>query len=145
MSCSQALARGLSSREAYREAGFDTTNEASTDACASRLLSEAKVQQRIVALQQTAAMAAGASVEIVLATFMDVLAADDATAKPSDRIRAAELIGKHLGMFRDRFEHSGPNGGPIEAKPMSTLDLARSVAFLLAKAQDDLANGQSDV
>jgi hypothetical protein len=29
------------------------------------------------------------------------------SGKPSDRLRAAELIGKHLGMFRDL----GPGGG----------------------------------
>ncbi|WP_343711896.1 terminase small subunit [Inquilinus sp.] len=27
--------------------------------------------------------------------------------------KALELLGKHLGMFRDRVEHSGPGGGPI--------------------------------
>jgi len=28
-------------------------------------------------------------------------------------IKAIELRGKHLGMFKDRLEHSGPEGGPI--------------------------------
>ena len=27
--------------------------------------------------------------------------------------RALELIGKHLGMFKERLEHSGPDSGPI--------------------------------
>jgi len=27
--------------------------------------------------------------------------------------RATELVGKHLGMFSDKMELSGPNGGPI--------------------------------
>lgn len=36
--------------------------------------------------------------------------------KLSDRIKRIELIGKHVdvGAFRDRVEHSGPNGGPIQ-------------------------------
>lgn len=29
------------------------------------------------------------------------------------RIRALELLGKHVGMFTEKHEHSGPNGGPI--------------------------------
>lgn len=36
--------------------------------------------------------------------------------KLADRVRITELIGKHVGVgaFRDRLEHTGPNGGPIE-------------------------------
>ena len=29
-------------------------------------------------------------------------------------LKGAELLGKHLGMFKDKIEHSGPNGGPID-------------------------------
>lgn len=28
-------------------------------------------------------------------------------------LKGAELLGKHLKMFTDKTEHSGPNGGPI--------------------------------
>ena len=36
--------------------------------------------------------------------------------KLADRIKVIELVGKHVGVqaFRDRLEHTGPNGGPIE-------------------------------
>ena len=27
--------------------------------------------------------------------------------------RALELLGKHIGMFTDKHEHSGPNGAPL--------------------------------
>jgi len=30
--------------------------------------------------------------------------------------RALELIGKHLGMFTDKVQHSGPDGGPHEVR-----------------------------
>jgi phage terminase small subunit len=36
--------------------------------------------------------------------------------KLSDKRAALVDIGKHLGMFKERIEHSGPNGGPIETK-----------------------------
>jgi phage terminase small subunit len=29
-------------------------------------------------------------------------------------LKGTELLGKHLKLFSDRVEHSGPNGGPIE-------------------------------
>ena len=28
--------------------------------------------------------------------------------------KALELLGKHIGMFSDRVEHSGPGGGPVQ-------------------------------
>jgi len=31
-------------------------------------------------------------------------------------LKGAELLGKHVGMFKDRLELSGPNGGPIEVQ-----------------------------
>ena len=34
--------------------------------------------------------------------------------KLHDKLSALEKLGKHLGMFKDKVEHSGPGGGPIE-------------------------------
>lgn len=39
--------------------------------------------------------------------------------------RALELIGKHLGMFTDRVEHSGPGGGPL---PITVIELVAPMA-----------------
>lgn len=41
--------------------------------------------------------------------------------KLHDKLGALEKLGKHLGMFRDKVEHSGPGGGPIQTE--SRLDL----------------------
>lgn len=46
-------------------------------------------------------------------------------------LRGAELLGKHLGMFKERVEHSGPDGAPIE---ISNMEAARRIAFLLSSA-----------
>ena len=35
---------------------------------------------------------------------------------PAGANRALELLGKHLGMFADRTEHTGPNGGAIKVE-----------------------------
>jgi len=48
-----------------------------------------------------------------------------------DAQSALGLIGKHLRLFADQIEHSGPNGGPIETKDVSDPD-ERSVALLMA-------------
>jgi len=42
-------------------------------------------------------------------------------------------LGKHLGLFKDRVEHSGPDGGPIEVKQYSDIEAARLIGRLLSK------------
>lgn len=39
--------------------------------------------------------------------------------------KALELLGKHLGMFRERVEHSGPDGGPIETDTTLRIEFVR--------------------
>ena len=34
--------------------------------------------------------------------------------KETGALKGLELLGKHLGMFKDKIEHTGPNGGPID-------------------------------
>lgn len=51
--------------------------------------------------------------------------------KLHDKRAALVDIGKHLGMFKERVEHTGANGGPIETKELSGYDLARRIAKLL--------------
>jgi phage terminase small subunit len=33
--------------------------------------------------------------------------------KETDQLKAYELLGKHLKLFTDKTEHSGPDGGPL--------------------------------
>jgi phage terminase small subunit len=47
----------------------------------------------------------------------------------SDRVRALALLGKHQGLFTDRLEVSGPNGGPI---PIDAAALRQRLADRLA-------------
>lgn len=47
-----------------------------------------------------------------------------------DKRAALVDIGKHLGMFTERVEHTGKDGGPIE---IGDTDLARLTVFLLSK------------
>lgn len=37
--------------------------------------------------------------------------------KLADKVRALELLGKHLRLFPEQREHTGPNGQPISVKP----------------------------
>ncbi|PND34542.1 terminase small subunit [Achromobacter pulmonis] len=48
--------------------------------------------------------------------------------KLHDKKGALVDIGRHLGMFKDRIEHSGPNGGPIRIADMTDEQLAAIAA-----------------
>lgn len=54
-----------------------------------------------------------------------------AKIKAADKLRALENLARHLGMFRERVEVSGPEGGPIN---LSMNDRAERVQALLSVA-----------
>lgn len=54
--------------------------------------------------------------------------------KLHDKRAALVDIGKHLGMFREKVEITGKDGGPIEVSDMTDVERARRVAFALAQA-----------
>jgi len=48
---------------------------------------------------------------------------------------ALEKLGRYLGMFKDKVEHSGPGGGPIETSDVSDRERARAMLLLATKAK----------
>lgn len=56
-----------------------------------------------------------------------------AKIKVWDKRAALVDIGKHLGMFVEKHEHTGKDGGPIETVEMSDRDTAKAIAFALAR------------
>lgn len=60
---------------------------------------------------------------------------DGIRVKFHDKLSALEKIGKHLGMFTDKLEMTGRDGGPIETCDLTPLELARRLAFVFEKAQ----------
>ena len=75
----------------------------------SRLLKRPDVQAAIADKRSEHARANELTVEWVIER-LKMLA--DAGIK-GDSVKALDLLGKSLGMWRDRVEHSGPDGGPI--------------------------------
>jgi phage terminase small subunit len=59
---------------------------------------------------------------------------DGLRVKLHSKLDALGKIGQHLGMFKERVEHTGKDGGPIETKDVSDIERARRVAFMLARA-----------
>lgn len=50
-----------------------------------------------------------------------------------DKIKNLELLGKHVGMFKDRIEHTGPNGGPIQQVSINADEFAKIAQEMLTK------------
>ena len=44
----------------------------------------------------------------------NVITTVDVELKLWDKVTPLRLMGRHIGLFPDRIEHSGPNGGPVE-------------------------------
>jgi len=57
-----------------------------------------------------------------------------------DKKGALDMIGKHLGMFTERIEHTGLNGGPIEVS--NRMDLSRLSSEELQLMLDIMEKGQ---
>lgn len=55
--------------------------------------------------------------------------------KTHDKVKALELLGKHLGMFKDKVEITGKNGGPVESQTVVVDEAAIQAA--VAKLQRD--------
>jgi phage terminase small subunit len=53
--------------------------------------------------------------------------------KTADKIKALELMGKYLGMFTDKVEMTGKNGGPIEIKNMDDGELDKQIREMQEK------------
>ena len=106
--CSE-VAQGKSQDEAYALAGF-----APSRFNASRLAAREDVRARILELQSAAA----AETVVTIADIARQLDEDRAFAKkcetPAAMVSATMGKAKLFGFLRDKLEHSGPNGVPID-------------------------------
>jgi phage terminase small subunit len=60
---------------------------------------------------------------------------DGVAIKFHSKTAALDMLGRHLGMFKERLEHSGPGGEPIETRELDPLDFARRIMFALERGR----------
>ncbi len=130
----RCVASGMSQASAYREA-FDVTADgksATHREAASRLMSRADIKARVDALiaqRERSILASSLSDrERVLSKLRHWT--DMAEQSDSNKIRAAELLGKSVGLFRDVVETS---------ESRSSDDLLSDLEAMLEQVADDMS------
>ncbi|WP_175540088.1 hypothetical protein [Methylobacterium sp. yr596] len=128
----QELAKGKSQFEAHAAAGYSAHR-----GNASALAQDKSIQARVAEIQsataemeraatQAAAEALAIDREWVMARLQENALKAALTEDYGPSNRALELLGKELGMFKDKIEHSGPNGGPIQTEQTTARELLAS-------------------
>lgn len=101
----------LSAIEAALAAGY---SKSSARYAARDILTVPHVRAAVDAEMEQRARRAGDSQDKVLADIARIGRAAERGMRFDAALRAAELRGKHLGMFKEKVEVSGPGGGPFE-------------------------------
>jgi phage terminase small subunit len=139
----QGLFAGLSQREAYKQAyNCKKMKDKTIDENASRLANDSKVKARLRELTEEFKNRNMLTVEWVLNNLKEVTErclqqepvkdrqgneTGEYTFQANGANRALELIGKHLGMFTDKVEMTGKDGGPIEIKTMKDEEIDQQI------------------
>lgn len=79
----------------------------------SRLLANVSISEAIAEAQEKLSNKAQVTVEMVVNGLLKEAQDYAEGSTQSARVSAWAHLGKHLGMFKDKIEHSGPNGGDI--------------------------------
>jgi hypothetical protein len=116
----QSVASGKTAADAYR-AAFDATKmkAASIQQCASRLMADVKVTARVAALRLPVVEAAQLSLSVHLARLADLSDKAEKEGKYSAAVAAEVARGKASGLYVEKLEHTGKDGGPIEVMGMT--------------------------
>jgi phage terminase small subunit len=123
----QFIVEGKTQREAYRLAGYKCSNEAATDASASRLLSSAKIAARVQELRKPIADKAAVTLDWLLEQAKEVL-----EAAKTDRAHAASVAAiKELGVLSGERVETRHN---LNQDANDTSELSRADLLDIARA-----------
>lgn len=130
----QCMVEGRNQRDAYRLAGYKTTTDETTDAAASRLLSNVKVASRIATLRARSAERAEVTLEWLIDQARDVLEAAKTDAAHAASISAIKELGVLSGkrVERQETELYGKGGGPIATAAIDVSALSKTQQEALA-------------
>jgi phage terminase small subunit len=141
------IAKGMSGTKAYQAAGYET-DERAAQSSASDLLSRPIVANRVEELKAAAAKAALITPARVLDETGKIAFAKvaddhgDLSALNREQIGALNIkraaladLGKYMGMSKEKVEHSGVGGGPLQIEVLHSLLLQPQVLDRLSDDQ----------
>jgi hypothetical protein len=120
----QNLAKGMTQRASYMAAGYQCTPDAA-DAAASRLLTSAKVEERVVEVLKPVAKEVRVTVASLVAEADAAMAAAARDGHHSAVIAALTLKAKVTGNLRDKVEVGGPGAFDALDTPEKVLEAVR--------------------
>lgn len=129
----------LNAAEACRRAGYQAKN---ANRIGTELLHHPLIRAQIDAHIEKKSKRLELSADYVVQKLISIV---EETEKdnPQAALRGLELIGKHLGMYKDRQEISGPDGGAIEMEQRVKEDVADFTSKLSRLAESNGAAGVS--
>ena len=101
----------LNATQAAIRAGY---SEKTAQEIGSENLSKPMVAKAIAEAQEKLSNKAQVTVEMVVQGLLNEAKDLSEGSTQSARVSAWAHLGKHLGMFKDKIEHTGPNGGAID-------------------------------
>jgi phage terminase small subunit len=129
--CEEYL-KDLNGKEAAARAGY---SPATSQEQASRLLKHPLVRQRVDALMEKRAKRTALSADRVLENIERIATKAEEVGEYASALKGNELLGKHLKLFTERHEHSGPDGGAIQLQAVSDEELDQKIAEAAALLQ----------
>lgn len=119
--------------QAAKRAGYRGKN--ATDALLAHPLVKAKIDEKLKALASKLEITAERVLnELAKIGFAEAAETLDNVPLLSVKRQALVNIGDHFGMFKQKIEHTGKDGGPIEYQSLDDLEIARRMVALLDKA-----------
>lgn len=101
----------LNATQAYIRAGF---SEKLANTNAAKLLQNTTIAKAIEDARKEVSEKVLITTEMVVKGLLKEAQDYAEGSTQSARVSAWAHLGKHLGMFKDKIEHSGPNGGAID-------------------------------
>lgn len=124
--------------QAVIKAGYKVKDVNSATTIASRLLTKPYIKHAIDKAKEKNFTQVEVSAEYVTQKLLNIIEATE-ESNPNASLRGLELLGKHLGMYRDRQEISGPDGAAIQME-QKTKQAVNDFTQRL-KRLEQLANG----
>jgi phage terminase small subunit len=99
-----------------------------------QLLQHPSVAEAVRAAQAERSGRVAVDADMVVAGLLTEARRDGEGSSHAARVSAWTTLAKHLGMLKERLEHSSPGGGPVETREHSDVDVAKAIAMILHRA-----------